>query len=318
MLFIKVINFVMSSPRRPPSMSPLIAFEATARLNSVTLAAAELNTSQSAISRHIRNLEERLKIQLFQRDGRGISLTSDGNTYFEAVSVALCGLRAAETRLSQSRRSLTIACSYTVGHLVIMPNYARLRNLLGEDIAINLLTFNYEGQSIPEQPNADILIGYRFAGPGGQRQKILDEDIIPVASPNFIREHRDILEGPASGWTQLRLLEITQNSLGWATWNDWFRAKGFKLGKAPDELFSNYVYLLEAAAAGNGIALGWRGFIERQLKNGTLEFVGNSWLSTNNCIWAWLTQQGQQKRSAQLCMQFLAGFREKQNRRPQK
>lgn len=308
----------MSSPRRPPSMSPLIAFEATARLNSVTLAAAELNTSQSAISRHIRNLEERLKIQLFQRDGRGISLTSDGNTYFEAVSVALCGLRAAETRLSQSRRSLTIACSYTVGHLVIMPNYARLRNLLGEDIAINLLTFNYEGQSIPEQPNADILIGYRFAGPGGQPQKILDEDIIPVASPNFIREHRDILEGPASGWTQLRLLEITQNSLGWATWNDWFRAKGFELGKAPDELFSNYVYLLEAAAAGNGIALGWRGFIERQLKNGTLEFVGNSWLSTNNCIWAWLTQQGQQKRSAQLCMQFLAGFREKQNRQPQK
>ena len=229
----------------------------------------------------------------------------------------MSGLRAAETRLSQSGRSLTIACSYTVSHLVIMPNYARLRDLLGEDIAINVLIFNYEAQSIPEKPNADILIGYRFDGPGGQPQKILDEDVIPVASPNFISEHRDILAGPASGWARLRLLEITQSSLGCATWNDWFRAQELELGKTPDELFSNYVYLLEAAAAGAGIALGWRGFIERQLKNGTLEPVGDSWLSTNNCMWAWLTQQGQQKRSARICMQFLAGFRERQNRRSQ-
>ncbi|NOD89856.1 LysR family transcriptional regulator [Ruegeria sp. HKCCD4318-2] len=71
--------------RRVPSMSPLIAFEAVARLGSVTLAAEELNTSQSAISRHIRNLEERFSLELFQRDGRGIALTAAGKSYHAAV-----------------------------------------------------------------------------------------------------------------------------------------------------------------------------------------------------------------------------------------
>jgi len=287
-------------------MSPLIAFEAVARLCSVTLAAEELNTSQSAISRHIRNLEERLSVQLFRREGRGISLTAAGRVYQDAVTSALTSLQTAEQRLTQANRSLTIACSYSVSHLLIMPRYNQLRSRVGEDVTINVLTSNYEVQTVTDEPNADIVIGYEYKTPGGHPQKILTEEMIPIASPDYIARHRDILDGPIEGWSRLRFLEFTQGTQGWSTWRDWFRNHDVKLNIAPSDLFSNYVYLLEAAASGAGIALGWRGFFERLEKFNVLETIGDRWISTNNCLWGWSTRQGQNKKSAQICMDFLA------------
>lgn len=312
-----VISSVMHNPRRVPSMSPLIAFEATARLCSVTLAAEELNTSQSAISRHIRNLETRLSVQLFQREGRGISLTSAGRTYQEAVISALTSLQTAERRLTQVNRSLTIACSYSVSHLLIMPRYSRLRSLVGEDVTINVLTSNYEVQSVTDEPNADIVIGYKYGTPGGQPQKILTEEVIPVASPEYIARHKDVLDGPIESWSQLRFLEFAQGTQGWSTWQDWFRNHDVTLNSTPSDLFSNYVYLLEAAASGTGVALGWRGFFERFEKNNVLQTIGDRWMSTSNCMWAWSTQQGQNKKSVNLCMQFLSELFDEHSPPPQ-
>ncbi len=147
-----------------------------------------------------RNLEERLKLALFHRDGRGISLTAEGATYHEAVASALRGVRDTEERLTQSNRSLTIACSYSVSHLLIMPHYSRLRGLLGEDVTINVLTLNYEAMAAPEEPNADIIIGYEYHGPGSQSQGVRVEDVIPFASPDYIAKHKDVLNGPVKGW----------------------------------------------------------------------------------------------------------------------
>ncbi len=291
--------------RRVPSMSPLIAFEAVARLGSVTLAAEELNTSQSAISRHIRNLEERFSLELLQRDGRGIALTAAGKSYHAAVSSALTSLQSAEHRLTQAQRSLTIACSYSVSHLIIMPHYNQLRRRVGENVTINVLTSNYESQSMVNEPNADVAIGYKFNGPGGKLQKILHESVIPVASPEYILQHKDILEGPIEGWSQLRFLDLPQGTLGWATWSDWFSNHNITPNIAPADTFSNFVYLLEAASSGAGIALGWQGFIERYIKIGSIQTIGEQWYSTNNCLWGRCTQQGQNKRSAQDCLAFL-------------
>ena len=303
----------MNTARRVPQMSPLIAFEAVARLSSVTLAAEELNTSQSAISRHIRNLEERLSVQLFRREGRGISLTPAGRTYQDAVTTALTSLQTAETRLTQANRSLTIACSYSVSHLLIMPHYNQLRSRLGEDVTINVLTSNYEARGDVDEPNADIVIGYKFNGPGGRLQKILSERVIPIASPEYIARHKDILNGPVEGWKQLRFLDLPHGVLGWASWGDWFRNHDLTPNIAPSDTFSNFVYLLEAAASGAGIALGWHGFIERHLNIGAVQTIGDQWYQTNNFLWGWSTRQGQNKRTAEIGMRFLAELYNEKN-----
>ena len=78
-----------------PSISTLLAFEATARLSSVTRAAEELRTSHSAVSRHIRLLEKTFGVTLFERRGRGVVLTGGGQSYFLAVQSCMDTLQGA-------------------------------------------------------------------------------------------------------------------------------------------------------------------------------------------------------------------------------
>ena len=78
-----------------PPVSTLIAFEATARLGGVSRAAGELNTSQSAISRHIRKLEGALGVSLFDRRSRNLVLTKSGEEYLATVQPSLRSLHAA-------------------------------------------------------------------------------------------------------------------------------------------------------------------------------------------------------------------------------
>ena len=61
--------------RRLPPLYALRAFEAAARHASFTRAAAELAITQSAVSRHIRTLEEHFGCRLFERSGRHLQLT---------------------------------------------------------------------------------------------------------------------------------------------------------------------------------------------------------------------------------------------------
>ncbi|MBL27836.1 MAG: LysR family transcriptional regulator [Rhodospirillaceae bacterium] len=63
----------------PLSPSDLRIFEATARLGGMNRAASELNTVQSNVTTRIRHLEAQLDSKLFERHGRGISLTSAGH-----------------------------------------------------------------------------------------------------------------------------------------------------------------------------------------------------------------------------------------------
>lgn len=58
-----------------PSLNALHAFEAAARLGSVSRAAVELHVTHGAVSRQIRTLEEQLGVALFSKDGRGLKLT---------------------------------------------------------------------------------------------------------------------------------------------------------------------------------------------------------------------------------------------------
>ena len=86
-----------------PSVSTLVAFEAIARLGSVKQAAAELNTSSPAVSRHLRHLETRLGVKLFERRNRGVVLTKDGEDYHDTVRSVLEILHAAGCRLHARR-----------------------------------------------------------------------------------------------------------------------------------------------------------------------------------------------------------------------
>src|ERR1700676_4030181 len=84
---------------RLPSLNGLRAFEAAARHLSFTVAASELNVTQTAISHQIRRLEEELGIRLFVRQNRALALTPEARDYLPGVRAAFNDLRLATDRL---------------------------------------------------------------------------------------------------------------------------------------------------------------------------------------------------------------------------
>src|SRR5260370_12130996 len=84
---------------RLPSLNGLRAFEAAARHLSFTVAASELNVTQTAISHQIRRLEEELGIRLFIRQNRALALTPEARDYLPGVRAAFNDLRLATDRL---------------------------------------------------------------------------------------------------------------------------------------------------------------------------------------------------------------------------
>src|SRR5690349_16513322 len=91
-----------------PPLDLLESFEAAARHLSFTRAAAELSLTQSAISRQIAALEERLKVPLFQRLHRALRLTEAGQQLHVTTSAVLQQLHGVTEQLRQVERQKTV------------------------------------------------------------------------------------------------------------------------------------------------------------------------------------------------------------------
>ena len=88
-----------------PSFSSLIAFEAAARHQSMKRASDEICISSTAISRHIRQLEESLGGELFDRGSRSVSLNPAGQYFLDAVSIGLSHIACAATQLKERHKT---------------------------------------------------------------------------------------------------------------------------------------------------------------------------------------------------------------------
>ncbi len=95
-----------------PPLGTLQAFEATARLQSFTKAGEELHVTHAAISGQIKKLEHWTGRKLFERSGRGVTLTQAGEEFLNTVQPALLAISAAgqSLRVRRDRKTLSIAC----------------------------------------------------------------------------------------------------------------------------------------------------------------------------------------------------------------
>ena len=82
-------------------------FYVVAEAGSFTRATINLNLSQSAISRQIQSLEEDLKVQLFERHARGLTLTENGEYVFKTAHEVISKLKDVETSLSDQKNKPT-------------------------------------------------------------------------------------------------------------------------------------------------------------------------------------------------------------------
>lgn len=297
----------MGSPvQKLPSIRALAALERVARLGNVTRAAEELNTSQAAVSRHLHQLEEELGATLVTRNGRGIVLTPIGQAYAQEVSEALSKLRAAAARASASRNDLTIACTHEVSHLLLMPRYGALKRALGRDAHVRILTCEYTAIPAMIDAGADIVFEYRRSRPRQPSAAIVTEEIVPAAAPALAAAEERILRQSPDKWSDIPRLSLTKENSGWATWDDWFASEGVAAPPAPQLMFDNYIYALEAATRGEGLVLAWRGFADRYLDSGQLVPLRDNWFKRGPKLYAVLTPNGLPKPVAQKCVGFLS------------
>jgi LysR family glycine cleavage system transcriptional activator len=170
----------------PNSMSSLRAFEAVARRQSFTKAAAELNLTQTAVSHQVRKLETLLRTQLFVRDRDGVRLADAGREYLPAVRGALNMLSSATQRIfdrsdEESLSILSLAAFGLKCLLPLLPDFRRkyphirirFENVISYDAAAS---YNY-----------DVSIRYGSGDWAGMDvRKIADEELFPVCSPAFL------------------------------------------------------------------------------------------------------------------------------------
>jgi putative choline sulfate-utilization transcription factor len=255
-------------PIRLPPMTALVPFEAAARLGSMSAAARELGISQPAISRHLAGLEADLGQALFLRTRRGLQLTAAGRDFHGAVAPALEQIRQAGGRLRPRfrHRTIRIAANFGFAQQWLMPRLAGLRQAL-PDLFLHLLTSDRE----EELGQAECDLAIRFGNglwPGQRAVKLMDEEAFPVCSPAYLADHPALHRGDLAA---AALLHMAETSAGWFTWATWLAARGSALHlDRPRLLYPTYPLLLQAALAGEGVALGWRGLVDGLLAEGRL------------------------------------------------
>lgn len=252
-----------------PPLKALLAVEAVARLRSFTRAGEELNTSQSAVSHAVTLAESFLETRLFDRSARPIGLTAEGVEYVASLVSCLAQL-SADTQALRSRKEadiLTISCNLANGNYWLLP---RLKDFHAAypDIQVNMVTAFHGLASL--DPGIDVAIRFGNGNwPGCESQLLFREQILPVASPGYIRQ-AGIASVPEDLLTHT-LLHAKSNDKSWYDWRQWFACfEVAQPGPLLGPTFDNHLLMMQAALSGRGVALGWIGtatdfLLERQL-----------------------------------------------------
>ncbi|MDH0626232.1 LysR family transcriptional regulator [Pseudomonas mosselii] len=251
-----------------PPLNALRAFEATARLNSVSQAAEALHVTHGAVSRQIKVLEEHLGVALFGKDGRGVKLTDAGMRLRDASFEAFDRLRGvcAEISRDADEAPFVLGCSGSLLARWFIPRLGRLKADLPE---LRLHLSAGEGDLDPRRPGLDALLVYAEPPwPADMQVHVLAEEWIgPVMSPHF--EGFDRLKAaPAVALQREAVLHTTSRPQAWPTWA---QQHGIEPGTLSyGQAFEHLYYLLEAAVAGLGVAIAPQPLVADDLKAGRL------------------------------------------------
>lgn len=255
----------MKIPRRfLPALPLLQAFEAAARLQSVTAAAQELSLTQSAVSRQIRALERQLGTPLFRREKQTIRLTQGGVGYAREIRESLRRIAQASMNLraNPAGGTLSLAILPTFGTRWLAP---RLPGFLSAHpgITLNLVTKLTEFDFSAESIDAAIHFG-RDDWPGAECAYLMGEDVVPACSPAL---------AAAQGFAtvaDLRMAPLLHLTSRPDAWEGYFRHHGVEADQIHGMLFDQFATAAQAAAAGMGVALLPTFLIEDEIASGRL------------------------------------------------
>jgi LysR family glycine cleavage system transcriptional activator len=231
-------------------LNAMRAFEVAARLGSVRKAAEELHVSDGAVSRHIKNLEDELGVSLFERGNRSMRLTPAAATFAATLTEALASISRGTEHLralhDQSTIMLTAPDTFLLRWLV--PRLQSLEKALG-GISVRITTWTREINPADRSIDVYVGVGALLDIPGMVVTPVAPETFGPVVSPMIARDQR---MGAEEMW-QLPRLDIR-----WPPdmWTNWAREAGIALPRRESVWYDSLSFSVQAAEAGQGVAIG--------------------------------------------------------------
>ncbi|WP_245667506.1 LysR family transcriptional regulator [Neptunicoccus sediminis] len=262
-------NIMVLRPNYTPSIPELRALVFCGDLGSVSRAAAALNLTQSAVSRAIRSLEDRLGVQLFHRVRKRLHLSDAGRAMVHESREILAALDRS------ARMTMAFGKGGDVLRLAVLPTLAstwlipRLPEFLETHPEVSIdLTSALHPVDFDESPFDAALQRAVMARKGTDVVHLLDETLITVAAPKLVGKAADVSPDQLAGYPLIQL--ATRPEL----WNDWFSRLGTP---PPDSLkgprVQHFDMVISAAEAGLGVALLPDIFVQSALASGSLRQI---------------------------------------------
>jgi LysR family glycine cleavage system transcriptional activator len=249
---------------RLPPLSAVRVFEAAARRENFTQAAAELGMTQAAVSYQIRLLEERLGVPLFARIKGRVSLTDAGRRIAPLVAAAFETLEDAFSGLvADDQALLSVSTAQTLATAWLAPRLGAFQ-VRHPDLAVRLSSDNRMVDFSTGEFHAAIRVG-RGDWPGLRCHFLFRLNFSPICSAEFAARHA--LRRPE------QLLDVPRLSPGDDWWRDWLEDAGVTVGDrgvGAGLVLDNQMMEANAAFAGAGIAMMTPMFWRGELASGRL------------------------------------------------
>lgn len=242
-------------------LNALRAFEVSARHLNLTRAAEELNVTQTAVSQHIRNLEDRLGRPLFRRLPRGLALTDEGLALLPVLADAF-GRIAKALEQFDDRRPREVLTVGAVGTFAVGWLLPRLRDFQQACPFVDLRLFTHNNRVDLAAEGLDYAIRFGDgAWHGTAADRLLEAPLSPLCAPAVaarLRAPGDLAREPL-----LRSYRTDE-------WPAWFAAAGLACPLLRGMVFDTSLALAEAAVQGSGVALLPARLFARELQQGRL------------------------------------------------
>lgn len=257
--------------RRYPGLGSLRTFEAAARHLNFTRAADELGLTPGAVSVQIRAIEAQLGTRLFWRTSRTVTLTGAGETMHRAVREALDGIAGAVARIGPAgdRRLLTVSTGLSFAAKWLVPRLDRFRQRHPDlDVRVDVT----ERLADFARDEVDIAIRFGSGSYAGLRaDRLFDEEVFPVCCRGLLEGGFPLRE-PADLRHHVLLHEDWPAESGrWPDWPMWLLAAGVDgVDASRGPRFRQLALSIQAAIAGQGVALGYTSLVADDLAAGRL------------------------------------------------
>lgn len=291
-------------------VGPLRAFDVAARYLNLSAAAEELNVTHAAVSRQVKQLEQRLGVQLFERLPRGLKLTPHGALLAEGTRQAFDRLASAieDVSVPAVRRKLTISTFASLAARWLMPRVGGFSALF-PDVDLQVMT----GARLVDFSREDVDIGIRFGSgkyPGLHVVPLFKPQEIVICSPALLKRGP-----PLKTYADLKHYTLLHDDShgAWVRWLEAVGAKGVNARRGI--ICGDRNAMLQAALAAQGVALASEVFVAPDIAAGRLVKVFDVEVASPFAIYAvclprrlsdpvvsgaidWLVREAQQSRDA--------------------